>query len=355
MKASRGIRVFSKRLGLRALAIGPFYARMTTPLLRYLPITFDVAGGHVAVAGNGAAALRKLELLSRTRARLTLFSSDPALTASGVTHIRAYPTADDLSEVTLLFVATGDEQGDERLAAIARAARVPVNVVDRPHLSTFAMPALVERGSLTVAIASDGLAPVLAQRVRALIDAVLPRTFANLGELARSVRSQVLCRLPANAARRRFWWRVLDGEAGTTALAGRLDEARDLALHELDALAAEPLRGKVYLVGAGPGSEDLLTLRAQRLLLSADVIVHDMDVPENVVAMGRRDAIRFPATQTDVIALLIRLGREGRSVVRLSAGTPRGEEAAALRHAGVDLEIVPGVTVATTAASSLAA
>ena len=340
---------------MRSLAIGSFYARMSAPLLRYLPITFDLAGGHVAVAGNGATALRKLELLSRTQARITLFSPDPAFTASGVAHVAAYPTAEDLDKVTLLFVVTGDKREDERLAALARAARVPINVVDRPHLSTFAMPALVERGSLTVAIASDGFAPVLAQRVRALIDAVLPRSFANLGELARSVRSQVLGRLPGNAARRRFWWRVLDGEAGTTALAGRLDEARDLALHELDALAVEPLRGKVYLVGAGPGSEDLLTLRAQRLLLSADVIVHDTSVPDGVVAMGRRDALRLPVTQTDVNALLIGLGREGRSVVRLNAGIPRAEEVAALRHAGIDLEIVPGVAVAEAIAPSLAA
>lgn len=332
---------------------------MPAPSLRYLPITFAVAGGHVVIAGNGTAALRKLELLRRTQARVTLFSPspDPALEAasSGVSHIRAYPTASDLAEATLLFVATGDEREDERLAILARAARIPINVVDRPLLSTFAMPALVERGSLTVAIASDGLAPVLAQRVRALIDAVLPRTFANLGELARSIRSQVLQHLPGNAARRRFWWRVLDGEAGATALSGRMEEARDLALRELDALAIEPLRGKVYLVGAGPGSADLLTLRAQRLLLSADVVVHDTSVPEDVLMMGRRDALRLPVAQTGVNALLIRLGREGRSVVRLCAGTPPGEEIAALRHAGIDLEVVPGVTAVEAAAPSLAA
>lgn len=89
--------------------------------------------------------------------------------------------------------------------------------------------------------------------------------------------------------------------------------------------------------------------------MSADVIVHETNVPEDVVAMGRRDAIRLPVTRNDVNALLIRLGREGRSVVRLSAGTPRGEEIAALRHAGIDLEVVPGVTVVEVPASSLAA
>lgn len=332
---------------------------MSAAPLRYLPISFDVTDSHVAVAGNGPAALRKLELLSRTRARVTIFapSPDPALAAAaaGLVHVPAYPTSADLADTTLLFVATGDEEEDERLAARARVARVPVNVVDRPRLSTFAMPALVERGSLTVAIASDGLAPVLAQRVRALIDAVLPSTFANLGELARSVRAQVLGRLPGNAARRRFWWRVLDGDAGATALSGRLDEARDLALRELDALAVEPLRGRVCLVSAGLGAADLLTLRAQRLLLSADVIVHDARVPDGVLAMGRRDAVRLSVGRADAGALLIRLGREGRSVVRLDSGDPNVEELVALRQAGVDVELVPGVATAPAAAPSLAA
>ncbi len=332
---------------------------MPPPSLRYLPISFDVAAADVAVAGNGAAALRKLELLSRTQARVTLFSPspDPALeaAASGIVHVPAYPSVADLAQAALLFVATGDEREDERLAGLARAAHIPVNVVDRPRLSTFAMPAVVERGLLTVAIASDGLAPVLAQRVRALIDAVLPRTLANLGELARAVRVQALGRLPTNAARRRVWWRVLDGDAGATALSGRLDEARALALRELDTLSIEPLRGKVYLVGAGPGAEDLLTLRAQRLLLSADVIVFDARIPEGVVAMGRKDAVRQSVGQADTSALLIRLGREGCSVVRLDSGDPKVEEFVALHQAGIDVEAVPGVTVAAAVASSLAA
>lgn len=308
---------------------------------RYLPISYDVADKRVGIVGNGTAASTKLELLARTQARITLYSPDPspvlAAAACGVERVAAYPSPHDLAGMALLFLATGDAGEDERLSALARAMGIPVNVIDRPHLADFAMPAIVDRGSLTVAIASDGAAPVLAQRVRALIDALLPATLANLGDLAHAIRTAVLERLPGNAARRRFWWHVLDGRAGAAALSGELDRARDLALRDLD-VAAERSSGKAFVI-AIPEAADLLTLRAQRLMLCADAIVHDAGVSAELLAIARRDARRISAG-TDAIAQAVRLARSGQHVVRLGMSSA---EIDALRQAGIDHEIVPGV------------
>ncbi len=326
-----------------------------TPKRRYLPVSYDVAAKPVGVVGNGMAALAKLDLLTRTQARITLYSPAPhrdlvaAASAAEVVLVSAYPTAADLAGMALLFLATEDAAEDERLAVLARAAGVAINAVDRPYLTDFAMPSIVDRGSVTVAIASDGAAPVLTQRVRALIDALLPATLANLGELARAIRASVLDRLPGNAARRRFWWHVLDGRAGAVALSGDIDRARDLALNDLG-VAAERVTGKVFFVYA-PESADLLTLRAQRLMLCADTVVHDSGVPADLLAIARRDARHIPA-DADPAALLIRLARSGQHVIRLAASFA---EIAALRHAGIEHELVPGITAVVPMAPPLAA
>ncbi|RAI36605.1 siroheme synthase CysG, partial [Rhodoplanes roseus] len=342
------------------------------PRFRYFPVSFDVQERTVLVVGDGDAALQKLRLLVRTRARLVLCARAPDaalarfVEENAVRHVAGPPTADLLRDAALAFVATGDEAEQLRLAALARRAGVPVNVVDRPHLCDFATPAIVDRAPVSIAIATDGHAPVLAQQIRAKIEALLPPTFGRLGSLAESVREAVLDRLPDNSSRRRFWSALFGGRAAAAALAGEDERARVIALKTLaEAGAATAPAGKVFLVGAGPGAEDLLTLRAHRLLLEADVIVHDALVPDAVVAMGRRDAQRIAVgkrkgrhsvPQAEIDALLVRLAQEGRRVVRLKAGDPMvfgraGEEIAALRDAGIDHEVVPGVTSTLAAAA----
>lgn len=342
------------------------------PRLRYFPVSYDVAEKTVLVIGDGEAALQKLRLLARTQARPVLCTGAPeaALLRFSEEHqivvVIGEPSTDLLRDAALMFVATGEGARDAALATLARAHGVPVNVVDRPHLCDFATPAIVDRAPVSIAIATDGAAPVLAQLVRAKIEALLPPDFGRLGALAESIRATVLEQLPDNADRRRFWTRLFGGRAAAAALAGEDERARVIALKTLneESAAAAPV-GKVYLVGAGPGAEDLLTLRAHRLLLAADVIVHDALVPDAVVAMGRRDAERISVgkrkgchsvPQSEIDALLVRLGRDGRQVVRLKAGDPlvfgrAGEEIAALRENGIDHEVVPGVTSTLAAAA----
>ena len=342
--------------GLRGRDTAPFMAPMTTKR-RYLPVSYDVAGKRVAIAGNGPAALSKLDLLAQTQARITLYAPAPhpdltaAATAAGIECVASYPEAADLIGMTLLFVATEDTVESDRLSRLARSMGVAVNAVDRPHLADFAVPSIVDRGIMTVAIASDGAAPVLAQRVRSLIDGLLPSALANLGDLARSLRATVIERLPANAQRRRFWWRLLDGDAGAAALAGDLDQARALALKDIELAVAQP-PGKAFLIPA-PKTPDLLTLRAQRVLLCADVLVHDPDVAPDMLAIARRDGRRL-AVGADAGSLLSRLAREGHLVARLSrAGL--AAEIESLRHAGIEHEVLPSVVETPSPAASLAA
>lgn len=341
---------------------------------RFFPVSYDVDDKPVFVVGEGEQALQKLRLLVRTRARLALVAEAPApelaafIAEHGVTQIAAEPGACRFEGAALVFVATGDEALDTRIAAQARASGAPVNVVDRPGLSDFAVPAIVDRAPIAVAISTDGFAPVLAQRVRGLIEALLPPHFGRLGSLAAAIRERVAERLGDGARRRRFWQRLFDHRAADVALAGDGERARILALEALRADEAATPAGKVFLVGAGPGAEDLLTLRAHRLLQTADVIVHDGLVPEAVIAMGRRDAERIAVgkakgrhsvPQQEIDALLVRLGAAGKRVVRLKAGDPMvygraGEEIAALRAAGIAYEVVPGITACLAAAADTA-
>lgn len=348
--------------------------RQSVARLRFFPVSYDVAGRVLILAGGGEEALAKLRLLLRTEGRPVVFAAQACAELvslaqrHGVTIHPRDPSVADVAGAALLFVATGDEAHDAALALLGRAAGVPVNVVDRLDLCDFAVPAIVDRAPVSVAIATDGFAPVLAQRVRAAVEALLAPDFGRLGELARSVRGSVGEAFSGNAPRRRFWSSLFDGRAAELALAGDLDGARRAALSGLASAQEADNEGVVWLIGAGPGAEDLLTLRAQRLLQRADVIVHDQLVPEAVIDMGRRDAERISVgkakgrhsvTQGAINDLLVRLAREGRHVARLKAGDPlvfgrAGEEIAALRQAGIRHVVVPGVTAALAAAADYA-
>ena len=311
--------------------------------MRHFPIFMDLQGRQALVLGAGEAAERKAGALRRCGATVRQATHfDPALLDG-------------------CAVAIGAEALEADLAALVEAAQargVPVNVVDRPELCSFITPAVVDRDPITIAVSSSGAAPVLARLIRARIEALIPPAFGRLAALADEFKAEIRRRLPETALRRRVLERAFGGRFADLAMAGQDAAARVEMAREI-AGGADP-RGIVHLVGAGPGSADLLTLRAHRLLGEADVIVHDRLVGEDVLDMARRDAERIYVgkaranhclPQEGINDLLIRLAREGRKVVRLKGGDPfvfgrGGEEAEALAEAGVDVEVVPGVTAA---------
>ncbi|SHO60731.1 uroporphyrin-III C-methyltransferase / precorrin-2 dehydrogenase / sirohydrochlorin ferrochelatase [Pseudoxanthobacter soli DSM 19599] len=341
--------------------------------LSVFPAFHKVSGRPVLVVGGGAEALAKVRLLTETEARIVVVAEDPGeelaavvTRAGGEIRRRAFQPS-DLEGAALAFAAAeDDEAADIAVVEAARAAGVPVNAVDRPEWCDFYVPAIVNRAPVAVAISSAGTGPVLARHIRARVEAMLPVEIGALARLAESFRATVARVLPPGEARLRFWGRFFSGSVADRVFSGRLEEARGEAARLLNGVRGEEA-GFVWLVGAGPGAADLLTLRAQRLLQEADVIVYDRLVPEAVVAMGRRDAERISVgkakgahsmSQSAINALLVDLGRAGRRVVRLKAGDPlvfgrAGEEMTALTEAGIAHEVVPGITAAVAAAASI--
>ncbi len=337
--------------------------------LSVFPAFHAVDGRRVLVIGGSEAAAAKVRLLGETGAAIELYA---AVVEAELLHdlhaaegrlIPREPAAADFAGAALVFISAGSEADDRRFHGLAKAAGVPVNVVDRPELCDFHTPAIVNRAPLLVAVGTAGAAPVLSRHVRARIEALLSPAFGDLAALAEKLRASVGSALTSSEARRRFWARFFRGPVAEKVFAGRVDEAEAEALRAL--ADDDQHRGHVSLVGAGPGAPDLLTLRAQRALQEADVIVHDRLVPEEVVAQGRRDARRIyvgkakgdhAMSQHEINAILVREAKAGHRVVRLKSGDPlifgrAGEEIAALRAAGVSFDIVPGITAAFAAAA----
>lgn len=338
----------------------------------YFPFFFNLRGRRVLLIGGGEVAQRKAALLARAGARLLIVAPDilPAVAAiaadsGGAAAVREY-RADDVAGCAVAVAATDDEVLNSRVCADARARGVPINVVDNPALCDFIFPALVERAPLLVAVSSGGASPVLARRVRAQIETMLPAASGRLGAFCGRLRGLVKAALPLSR-RRLFWEKALDGAAAEAVLAGNEATGEALLRKELAAFAADntPM-GEVYLIGAGPGDPDLLTFRAHRLLQKADVVVYDRLVSPAVVELARRDAEYIfvgkrrachVASQSEINALLISHARRGKRVARLKGGDifvfgRGGEEMLALQEAGVPFQTAAGITAASGCAAA---
>ncbi|WP_240229728.1 siroheme synthase CysG [Devosia lacusdianchii] len=335
--------------------------------LNTFPLSYKVQGQRIVIVGGGEEALNKTRLATKTTAQVVIISRHIEADFSGfaVEMVERALVPADLDGTALVFVA--EEGADAELAkAEARTRGIPLNVVDVPAECDFYTPSIVDRAPLTVAISTEGDAPVLARLVRARIEAMLSPRIGKIARLAGSLRKTAESLIDDGAARRRFYEALVTSpeiEAAEQSGQG-IAAATDL----LNQHAAGESRGVVWLIGAGPGSEDLLTLRAQRLLQEADVIVHDQLVPSVVVDMGRRDAERIDVgkakghhsfSQAQINTLIVRLAGQGKRVARLKSGDPMifgraGEEIAALRKTGIDYQIVPGISAALAAAADTA-
>jgi len=333
----------------------------------FLPISLVIKDRPCIVVGGGEVATRKTQMLLRARARVTVIApvlADALQQLQGLSRIRHVAEGfqdEHLDDAMLVIAATDDQSVNESVHRAAIARRIPVNVVDHPRLCTFAMPAIIDRSPVLIAISSGGVAPVLARLLRARIESMLPASIGKLALLGERFRSVVKRRVRDPQARRMFWEDVYQGSVAELALSGRDAQAEQALTSLLSQVGDHGVKpGEVYLVGAGPGDPDLLTFRALRLMQQADVVVYDHLVGEGILDLVRRDAHRIyvgkernhhTLPQAEINELLLRLAQQGKRVLRLKGGDPfifgrGGEEIETLSAHGVSFQVVPGVTAA---------
>ncbi|MET0277866.1 MAG: siroheme synthase CysG [Pseudorhodoplanes sp.] len=332
--------------------------------MRFLPVFLDTAAGHIVLSGGGYAAPAKLALLRAAGATVFWFGGEAHDIKAGDEHVKIFdrdPADNDLKGALAVICAAGDER-DTLVAARARELGIPVNVVDRPHLSSFIIPAIVDRGDVVVAIGTGGASPVLARRLREKIEAILPARIGAFAALLRRYREPFAAARHAGVSLRAFWERIVDGPVAALFLSGREAEAETELAKAIENSRKSPQSqtGNVHLVGAGPGDPDLLTLRALHLLQAADVIFHDDLIGPEILGRARRDAeLHFVGKrkgepgigQAEINRRLADAARAGKQVVRLKGGDPfifgrGGEELEHLRQAGISVSVVPGITAA---------
>ena len=341
--------------------------------MRGFPIFLDFETSRPLINGGTVLAAAKARLVLSRAAMVTITAAelDPAfdvLVSEGrIDHVPRSATKDDVQGRILVISATGDDTIDAIVSEYARDFGVPINVPDRPHLSTFALGAIVDRGTVTVAIGTDGAAPVLATRLRARLEQDLHPRLGRLADIAREYRERIGAQLPQGAGRRAFWEVIFGGAAAAAILDGDEARGRRLLEEELDGSGSTGQMGRVLLVGAGPGDPELLTLKAVRALKAADVILHDHLAVAAVLVHARREAEiisvgkakgRHSRSQAEINELILHYARHGKTVVRLKGGDPfmfgrGGEEIDILRASGIAVEVIPGITAAMAASASL--
>jgi uroporphyrin-III C-methyltransferase/precorrin-2 dehydrogenase/sirohydrochlorin ferrochelatase len=342
--------------------------------MKFLPVFLDLQAGSVLLVGGGELVRAKLRVLAAAGARIRWFATDGNHDAGGldtdsvarIEFATGNPLTADLHGVIAVLCAGAGDVG-VAMSVRAKAAGLPVNVMDDLAHSTFISPAIVDRGDVVVAIGTGGASPVVARRLRERIEAVLPARIGDLATFIGRFRKSINSRIAEMPLRRRFWERVVDGPIGELVLAGRSREAERALSDIVDptAFVSDTAEGRVTLVGAGPGDPDLLTVKALRELQDADVVFYDELVSSEILDRVRRDAARIPVGrrvgkpgigQDAINRLMIEAAKSGQRAVRLKGGDAfvfgrGGEDVDALRQAGIAYSVVPGITAALGAAA----
>jgi uroporphyrin-III C-methyltransferase/precorrin-2 dehydrogenase/sirohydrochlorin ferrochelatase len=290
--------------------------------MQAFPLFIKLKDRPVLVVGGSEAAAAKLRLLLAAGADCTVvaaeLSSDmeAALAAGRVSLRQRVFDAADIDGHQLVFSAHDDEASDLAVVRAAKARNVLVNVVDRPALTDLVMPAVVDRGDVVIAISTQGAAPVLARKVRALIESVLPQRIGRLAAFAGRFRSAVHARLSDGIARRRFWEDFFEGPVAAAVLAGDERRAAREVIHAINRRQG-PVAGESATILVGDDAE-MLTLRDLRILRQADIVLHDGSIAAEIIDFARRDCRRLQLAATEIEAVRASEAAAGQRVVVLA-------------------------------------
>ena len=329
------------------------------------PIFIDINQKPVTIFGGGEIALRKAILLVKANPSLTIISKD--FSEDFKDFIKKYRLSfqhksfdpSDISYQTLIVAATNDKDINKEISRIAQEKRIPVNVVDQPELCSFTMGSIVERDALVIAISSGGKAPVLARMIREKMETFLPASYSKLVVFAGSMRKVIQKRIVQMEKRRGFW----EDFFSDNRILKKAQSNKKFTAKDIDSLIKKRVSesdGEVYLVGAGPGDKDLLTLRALQLMQQCDICIYDNLVSSDVLELVRRDAEMIYAgkkrdqhtlEQSTINDLLMKFAKEGKKVLRLKGGDPfifgrGGEEIEGLMKENIPFQVVPGISAA---------
>ncbi|WP_313484213.1 siroheme synthase CysG [Acinetobacter variabilis] len=329
------------------------------------PISLKLQQQPCLIVGGGHIAYRKAVLLQKAGAVISVVA--PEIEARLLEIVQAtagqYVQAPFNSEIPLrsyrlVIAATNDARVNRQVFEDCEAENVLVNSVDDPPHCRFMVPAIIDRSPLIISVASNGTSPVLSRQIRTQLEATIPHGMGKLAEFSGKWRSAVKAKITNPDERRIFWENLYASPLKEQVFNDNLAEADRLIEQALNEW--QKPKGEVYLVGAGPGDPELLTLKALRLMQQADVVIYDRLVSAPIMDLCRRDAEKIyvgkarsnhAVPQEGINALLVKYASEGKRVCRLKGGDPfifgrGGEEIEELFAAGVAFQVVPGITAA---------
>ena len=337
--------------------------------MKYFPFFMELSKQSILLIGGGEVAERKLDLLLKANASVTIVS--PEFTSyieelfvnKNINPVKDYYNIKYLTSSSFAFViaATNNESLNEQIAKDANDNKILVNVVDKPKICDFIFPSILERGPITVAVSTGGASPVLARMLRTKLETMIPGAYGRLAKIVSENRIPVRKKLVNSKSNGIFWEQMLNGKFLELVLSGQDEEAIKFLNIEIDNFDEQKKgEGEVYLVGAGPGDPDLLTFRALRLMQQADVALYDRLVHPSIIDLIRRDAEKIyvgkqrdnhTVRQEEINELLVKYAKEGKRVLRLKGGDPfifgrGGEEIDSLVDNNISFQVVPGITSA---------
>ena len=329
------------------------------------PISLKLQQQPCLIVGGGHIAYRKAVLLHKAGAVIHVIAPDidanllQLVEESQGKYIQAlYPAQIQLNDYRLVIAATDDYAVNTQVFEDCEALKILVNSVDDPPHCRFMVPAIVDRSPLVISVASNGTSPVLSRQIRTQLETSIPHGMGKLAEFSGKWRAAVKAKISNPDERRVFWEDLYASPLKEQVFHDNLTEADRLIEQAL--LKWQTPKGEVYLVGAGPGDPELLTLKALRLMQQADVVIYDRLVSPAIMELCRRDATKIyvgkarsnhAVPQEGINALLVEYASKGQRVCRLKGGDPfifgrGGEEIQELFAAGVPFQVVPGITAA---------